>query len=514
MFTAEHRARARAITATPLGLAAVVFLAACTSPTIVAADPAVDFDGVQSATIQIQAQGTFVDPGTLEASESAGRGSGFLISKDGIAVTNNHVVTGAGTLDVWVGGDTDAQFGASVLGASECLDLAVIQLDGDDFPFMAWREGKIATALDVYSAGFPLGDPEFTLTKGIVSKADVSSDDSWASLDHVIEHDARIRGGNSGGPLVDEDGRVVGVNYAGIDELDYNYAIHRDQVLPVIEKLIAGEPVLSLGINAQAMPPLGDGSPGGIWVSSVRAGGPADATGIEPGDVLVDMAGITLGADGTLADYCQVIKTQGVDATIDVEIYRPASDEYFEGQFNGRELESTGGGSGGGSASGGGTIGSFVTVSDDSGAVSVNVPDTWGQVDGAGYTDSAGAAWFDLTASSDIQSYLNTWSTAGASISASLDLAGSDPVAHLENVASAIGDQCTLSESDSYDDGYYVGTYAYWTDCGDTGADYVAVAANDANGTHFIDVRVQMLTEVDRGPVLDTILNSFFASFS
>jgi len=76
----------------------------------------------------------------------------------------------------------------------------------------------------------------------------VPQEDSWASLDHVIEHDARIRGGNSGGPLVDSTGRVVGVNYAGQDELDYNFAIHRDQVLPYLEQLTKGErPVESIG---------------------------------------------------------------------------------------------------------------------------------------------------------------------------------------------------------------------------------------------------------------------------
>ncbi len=116
--------------------------------------------------------------------------------------------------------------------------------------------------------------PTSPLTRGIVSKADVPQDDSWASLDHVIEHDARIRGGNSGGPLVADNGRVVGVNYAGDDELDYNYAIHRDEALAVIDDLKAGKPVLSLGINAQAMAPEEDGTPNGIWVSSLQAGGP------------------------------------------------------------------------------------------------------------------------------------------------------------------------------------------------------------------------------------------------
>src|SRR5690606_5749131 len=100
----------------------------------------VGFDGVQSATIQLEAVGTFVSP-EEGGYEAAGRGSGFLITSDGLAVTNNHVVTGAGTLKVWRGGDTTNELSAKVLGSSECLDLAVVQLEKGSYPFMDWRKG-------------------------------------------------------------------------------------------------------------------------------------------------------------------------------------------------------------------------------------------------------------------------------------------------------------------------------------------------------------------------------------
>ena len=308
-----------------------------------AKDGAVDFEGVQSATVQIQAEGTFVDPGSLDPSTFGGRGSGFFIDPSGIVVTNNHVVTGAGTLKVWVGGDQTVTYGAQVLGASECLDIAVIKVDGANFPYMGWYEGDIETALDVYSAGFPLGDPNFTLTKGIVSKADVPQEDPWASLDHVVEHDARIRGGNSGGPLVADNGRVVGVNYAGNDTFDYNFAIHRDQVLPVIDKLIAGESVLSLGINAQALAVSDSGTANGVWVSSIKAGGPAALAGIKPGDVIIDLGGVTMARRGTLQEYCEVIATQGSEAAISVSVYRPSENAVYEGEINGAKIEKVGG---------------------------------------------------------------------------------------------------------------------------------------------------------------------------
>jgi serine protease Do len=470
----------------------------------------VDFEGVQSATIQIQAQGTFIDLGTTNASESAGRGSGFLIGSDGTAVTNNHVVTGAGTLKVWVGGDSKTELSATILGASECLDLAVIKVSGGNFPFFDWHQGEITNGLDVYSAGFPLGDPEFTLTRGIVSKSDTASEDSWASLDHVIEHDARIRGGNSGGPLVDTSGRVVGVNYSGINELDYNFAISRDQVLPVLDDLAAGKSVLSLGINAQAMPAGENGDPVGIWVASVKAGGAADEAGIAPGDLLTEMAGIALGADGTLEDYCKVIETQGEDATIDVSVYRVSTDEVLEGQFNGRALEATGSGGNGGGTD---TIGSFSTFSDESGSVSVDVPDTWNDRDGASFEDADGMTWYDASASTNLDGfYGDAWGNSGVSVSASPDRVGDDPAAYIAERIDVLSSSCTLDENDTFDNGYYAGNYAYFSGCGDV-SDYLVIGAIDYGQTHFIKVRVEMTTELDKTAVLERILSSFFAIF-
>jgi len=103
-------------------------------------------EDVQSATIQIVAKGSFAQPaGSLaayEEVEGAGSGSGFIVTPDGIAITNNHVVTGAATLEVFVGGD-DEPVKAKVLGVSECSDLAVIDLEGDGYPYLEWYEAPV-----------------------------------------------------------------------------------------------------------------------------------------------------------------------------------------------------------------------------------------------------------------------------------------------------------------------------------------------------------------------------------
>ena len=127
-------------------------------------------------------------------------------------MTNNHVVTGGALFRVYVDGQEEP-LNARVLGVSECADLAVIDIQGDGFPYLDWYDGPINVGLEVYAVGFPLGDPEFTMTRGIIAKERASGDTAWASIDHVLQHDADIAPGNSGGPLIDENASVVGINY-------------------------------------------------------------------------------------------------------------------------------------------------------------------------------------------------------------------------------------------------------------------------------------------------------------
>ena len=205
---------------------------------------------VQPPRIRIVARGSYADLGQ-DVTEGTWSGSGFFIDPSGLAVTNNHVVTGASTLDVFVNGATEP-VNARVLGVSECADLAVIKVDGSGFDALKLQTAKPAVGTDVWSAGFPLGDTEFTWHHGNVSKADASGDTDWASVSHVIEHDAVINPGSSGGPLVNTQGEVVGVNYAGNDKTRQAFAIGMDEAQGIIEQLEAGTDVASTGLAGQA----------------------------------------------------------------------------------------------------------------------------------------------------------------------------------------------------------------------------------------------------------------------
>jgi serine protease Do len=308
---------------------------------------------VQNAVIHIVASGTFDNP-TGTANNSAGEGTGFIIDPSGIAVTNNHVVTGGAQLIVLIGDDTSTLYKAKVLGVSECLDLAVIDLDGEGFPYLEWREGAIQTGLEVYAFGFPLSrikEDNYTgwtpngftgsiwmFTKGIVSKEQADGNTYWASVDHMIVHDITIKPGLSGGPLVDNKGKVVGVNYPGNQDNQY-FAIRADLVKVIVGQLKSGN-IDSFGLNGSAFV-LPDGSFSGIWIYSVTPGSPADKAGLKGGDILTTIEGSVLAADGTMKDYCNILQSHTSNETLGVQVYRYMTNELLEGQINGRTLAVT-----------------------------------------------------------------------------------------------------------------------------------------------------------------------------
>jgi len=295
-----------------------------------------NLQNAKGAVIQIEAQGTFVDAEWGQYT-GAGRGSGFIIDPSGIAVTNNHVVTGAALLKVWIGGDTSKTYNARVLGVSECSDLAVIDIDGDGFPYLDWYDSPIHVGLEVYTAGFPLGEPEYTLTKGIISKESANGETNWASIDSVLMHDATINPGNSGGPLIDSNGKVVGVNYAAYKEADQYFAISKEVAIPLVKTLQGGKNVDSVGVNGTAVV-SDNGTLSGIWVASIASGSAADKAGISGGDLITTMEGFPIAADGTMSDYCDIIRTHSEGDTIGVEVLRYTTLEYLTGQFNGSPL--------------------------------------------------------------------------------------------------------------------------------------------------------------------------------
>lgn len=477
-------------------------------------------DDVKSATIQIEAQGTFVDPQVGLVVNSAGRGSGFIIDPSGIAITNNHVVTGAALLKIWVGGNKDKVYNARVLGASECSDLAVIKIEGRDFPYLQWYDGTPKVGLEVYAAGYPLGDPEFTLTKGIISKASADGKTSWASVESVLEHTALINPGNSGGPLVDSNGKVVGINYASNQRNQY-FAIARAEADAVLNQLKDGVDVTSIGVNGEVVM-TEDKTLSGVWVSSVKSGSAADKSGVKAGDIITQMEGLVLGTDGTMSDYCQILRSHQSSDTLSLTVLRWASKDVLEGQLNGRELKVTTTYSNTDQSSGdqsttqqnGQTTGT-ITVADNSNVITMDIPSDW-EYDGSAWknTWTIGSSSYDftaqtLTASPNVDAYNNGWDTEGIFIATSKDWGNIGGYANLLEGVSHFYSECRPNGSRKYSGGVFEGMLQMYANCGSskTNALVMAVRPVDNPQSYLVLIELKYANDQELNDV-DTILGT------
>jgi serine protease Do len=468
---------------------------------------------VKAATIQIIAQGTFRDP-EVGLADASGAGSGFIISPDGLAVTNNHVVTGAATLEVFVGGDTSTSYNATIVGVSECNDLALIDINAPgDLPTLPWYNGPIEPGLDVYAAGYPLGDPEFTLTRGIVAKARAGGDlTGTSSIDHTIEHDANIQPGNSGGPLVTADGEVVAINYAGgamATTTEQFFAIASDLAQPAIEELKQGD-FESLGINGWAVVDEEAGI-AGVWVAGVSPGSPAAQAEVLPGDIITSMNGLPIGTDGTFKDYCDVIRTVG-DRPIAVEALRFDTQEFLRGEINGTQpLEvsfsfaeevsedvST-------EDSGTASYSSYETVTDDLNRIIMDVPVEWAERDTAPGALDDGTPIPYIAAATSLDGFLNSYDASGvlfALLQPSVDLN-----ADLASFAPPAG-ECTDGGINDYSDAVFTGKYQVWDACAGTATSLVVLVAQPADASYTALILLQATTSADF-EALDRIFATF-----
>jgi serine protease Do len=230
-----------------------------------------------------------------------GQGSGFFISADGFAVTNNHVVDKAENVQVTV--DDGTIYQAKVIGTDSRSDLALIKVDGrSDFPYVKFAEGNPRIGDWVLAVGNPFGLGG-TVTAGIVSAR--GRDIGNGPYDDFIQIDAPVNKGNSGGPTFDVDGNVIGVNTAIFSpsggSVGIAFAIPADTVKKVVAQLKDKGSVTRgwIGVQIQSVTPeiadsLGLKAVQGALVAEPQSGGPAAKAGIEAGDVITAVNGTPL----------------------------------------------------------------------------------------------------------------------------------------------------------------------------------------------------------------------------
>lgn len=222
-----------------------------------------------------------------------GQGSGFFISADGYAVTNNHVVDGADKVEVTA--DDGKTYTAKVIGADPRTDLALIKVDdGKDFPFATLSEGQPRIGDWVLAVGNPFGLGG-TVTAGIVSAR--GRDIGTGPYDDFIQIDAPVNKGNSGGPTFNTSGDVMGVNTAIYSpsggSVGIAFAIPASTVKTVVKQLREKGSVSRgwIGVQIQPVTPeiadsLGLKKAGGALVAEPQANSPAVKAGINSGDVI------------------------------------------------------------------------------------------------------------------------------------------------------------------------------------------------------------------------------------
>ena len=288
--------------------------------------------------VRIEATGPFAPPPGSRP-EDVGHGSGFLVDPSGLIVTNSHVVTGADTVTVWVGSEL-TKGTADVLGVSECSDLAVIKLQGRrDLPYLDWYAPPIASGLSIHAGGYPIQSTEAKVIPGVVEGAQGPADAARLSVEDTIELQANIPAGSSGGPVVTGEGQVVAVTYPRDDTTKPPFAISRNSAQEIVDLLQAHRDVTSVGINGYALKSDPKSGPAGIWVVAVKPGSVAAASGILPGDVVTDLAGTAMAADGTMAGYCDVLSGYHDGDALPFSVYRADDRANLKGTLNGKAIE-------------------------------------------------------------------------------------------------------------------------------------------------------------------------------
>ncbi len=261
-----------------------------------------DYVAPSVVTISADVEGPLGEGGSI--------GTGVITTSDGEIVTNAHVVRGATEIRVRLAGESEPR-PATLLAADPGNDLALLRIAGDDFVPATFAEpATIRIGDEVVAIGFALdldGDPSVTL--GIVSALDRTIQTVAGALNGLLQTDAAISSGNSGGPLVNAAGEVVGINTAvargdaTIAASNIGFAISVGEALPVIESLreqangtVRDEGFLGVGLDDRR-----DGGQGAV-IAKVTEGSPADDAGLLAGDIVIAIDGIAIdGAAGLVA---------------------------------------------------------------------------------------------------------------------------------------------------------------------------------------------------------------------
>jgi serine protease Do len=249
-------------------------------------------------------------------------------------------------------------------------------------------------------------------------------------------------------------------------------------------------------------------------VASVDSGSAADTAGILPGDIITRLEGLDLALDGTMSDYCDIIRTQGADATMSIEVLRFATEEVYAGQLNGTPLELSFSFAqefqdevavGDDPAVAAETYTEYVSVSDDSGSITASVPIEWSDIDGTPQPDFGPS----LYAAPNLDAFLNGFDTPGVIIEATGTRGAADIDLTLDELD--LSSQCTYVGRSPYSDVLYTGSLDEYSNCGGTSTSIFIVAVTPEDGSFLARLLIQAVEPRDLDAA-DEIFATFVAS--
>jgi serine protease Do len=268
----------------------------------------------------------FKEFGTPQTRKASALGSGFIIDSKGIVITNNHVIQGAE--DILVRVDGDKEYKAKVIGADPLSDIAVLQIDSKEkFKPVKFGDSDKARIGDwVIAIGNPFGLGG-TVTSGIISARNRSI--GLSRYEDYIQTDASINTGNSGGPLFDMKGDVIGINTAILGKggsIGIGFSIPSNSAKKVIDQLINfGETKRGwLGVRIQVVTKeIADieklDEPRGALVASVAENSPSDKAGIKAGDIILEFDGTKI---KEMKELPQIVAQTEVGKKVDLKVWR------------------------------------------------------------------------------------------------------------------------------------------------------------------------------------------------
>lgn len=263
-----------------------------------------------------------------------GSGSGAIYDPAGLVLTNYHLLGGATRVDVVWNGQTLV---AEVLGRAACEDVAVLRLPAGTYPTITLAENPVTVGGQAVALGYAQANTPLAESNVVINDLDAPFQTRWVSLNEGLEIGGQLSSGFSGGPLVDQNGAMFGLNSVGLPPAGKSQlAIPLWNMRPLVVRLADGQNIGWVGANvtlllAQEANQLGVESRPGLFVVGVDQDSPAERIDLRPGDFIVQLRGVELDNNNGLSAYCGIIRQAQTGDRIAIRVWRDG--KLYEGEF-------------------------------------------------------------------------------------------------------------------------------------------------------------------------------------